>query len=85
MKTPMRMKLSGLSLYQAGDWGLQTPENILFVVFFCGYAAKKDNKRGPGAAPQWEICVSFMRMGEGGIGDTVGVWRCQTPAWETTL
>ena len=34
---PMRMKLSGLSLCQAGDWGLQTP--------------------------QWEISVSFMRMG----------------------
>ncbi len=36
----MRMKLSGLPLCKAGDWGLQTPENILFVVFFCGYAAK---------------------------------------------
>ena len=43
-------KLSGLPLCKAGDWGLQTPETILFVLFFCGYAAKKENKRGPGAA-----------------------------------
>ena len=42
---------------------MQTPEKIVFVVFFCGYAAKKHNKKGPGAAPQWEISVSLMRMG----------------------
>jgi len=58
----MRMKLSGLPLCKAGGWGLQTPEKIVFVVFFCSYAAKKHHKKGPGAAPQWEICVSFMRM-----------------------
>jgi hypothetical protein len=59
----MRIKLSGLSLGKAGDWGLQTPEKTVFVVFFCGYAAKQHNKKGPGAAPQWEISVSLMRMG----------------------
>jgi len=26
-----------------GDWGLQTSEKTVVVLFFCGYAAKKQN------------------------------------------
>jgi len=55
---PMRIKLSGLPLCEAGDWGLQTPKNILFVLFFCGYAAKKENKRGLGAAPSGKYALA---------------------------
>jgi hypothetical protein len=42
----MRMKLSGLPLCKAGDWGLQTPEKRVFVGFFCGEAAKKPKQKG---------------------------------------
>ena len=120
----MRMKLSGLPLCKAGDWGLQTSEKcfcsgffaaspqkgsttkhrgrdftvgcvrfstssknahtppewgcegtqvpsqppgatalrILHDILWC-YPQKNQNKKGPGAAPQWEISVSFMRLG----------------------
>jgi hypothetical protein len=48
----MRIKLSGLPLCKAGDWGLQTPKRNVFVVFFCGFAAKKpEQKGGWGCAP----------------------------------
>jgi hypothetical protein len=59
----MRIKLSGLPLGKAGDWGLQTPEKRLCFGFFAASPQKNQNKKGFGAAPQWEICVSFMRMG----------------------
>ena len=62
---PMRMKLSGLPLCKAGDWGLQTPEKCFCFGFFAAKPQKNQNKKGFGAAPQREICVSFMRMGSG--------------------
>ena len=63
---PMRMKLSGLPLCKAGDWGLQTPEKCFCFGFFAASPQKNQNKKGFGAAPQWEISVSFMRMGARG-------------------
>jgi hypothetical protein len=33
-RRPMRMKLSGLPLCKAGDWGLQTPEQCFCFGFF---------------------------------------------------
>ena len=61
----MRMKLSGLPLCKAGDWGLQTPEKCFCFGFFAAKPQKNQNKKGVGAAPQWETSVSLMRMGEG--------------------
>jgi hypothetical protein len=61
----MPIKLSGFPLGKAGDWGLQTPEKCFCFGFFAAKPQKNQNKKGFGAAPQWEICVSFMRMGEG--------------------
>jgi hypothetical protein len=34
--------------------------------FFAAKPQKNQNKKGFGAAPQWEIRVSFMRMGFAG-------------------
>jgi hypothetical protein len=49
---PMPIKLSGFPLCKAGDWGLQPPEKRVFVVFFCGFAAKKPKQKGVwGCAP----------------------------------
>ncbi len=59
------MKLSSVPLCQAGDWGLQTPETCLCFGFFAASPQKNQNTKGFGASPQWEICVSFMRMGLG--------------------
>jgi hypothetical protein len=59
----MRIKLSGLPLCKAGDWGLQTPEKCFCFGFFAAKPQKNQNKKGVGAAPQWEISISFMRMG----------------------
>ncbi len=59
----MHIKLSGLPLCKAGDWGLQTPEKCFCFGFFAAKPQKNQNKKGFGAAPQWEISVSFMRMG----------------------
>jgi hypothetical protein len=48
----MRMKLSGLPLCKAGDWGLQTSEKRVFGVFFRGVAAKNTKQKGAwGCAP----------------------------------
>jgi hypothetical protein len=49
----MRIKLRGLPLYKAGDWGLKTPEKCCLFWFFCGYAAKKPEQKGVwGCAPK---------------------------------
>jgi hypothetical protein len=63
IEKPMRIKLSGLPLCKAGDWGLQTPEQCFCFRFFSAKPQKNENKKGFGAAPQWEISVSLMRMG----------------------
>jgi hypothetical protein len=48
----MRMKLSGLPLCKAGDWGLQTPEKCFFFCFFGGSPQKKPKQKGGwGCAP----------------------------------
>jgi hypothetical protein len=59
---PMRIKLSSVPLCKAGDWGLQTPEKCFCSGFFAASPHKNQNKKGFGAAPQWEIRVSLMRM-----------------------
>jgi hypothetical protein len=43
---------------------LQTPEKCVCSGFFAAKPQKNQNKKGFGAAPQWEISVSFMRMGD---------------------
>jgi hypothetical protein len=48
----MRIKLSGLPLCKAGDWGLQTPEKCLCSGVFAAKPQKHQNKKEPGAAPQ---------------------------------
>jgi hypothetical protein len=47
----MRMKLSGLPLGKAGDWGLQTPENAFVLVFLRRSRKKTRTKRGLGLRP----------------------------------
>jgi hypothetical protein len=41
---PMRIKLSGLPLCKAGDWGLQTPEKCFCSGFFAASPQKNRTK-----------------------------------------
>jgi hypothetical protein len=47
----MHIKLSGLPLGKAGDWGLQTPEKCLCFGFFAASPQKTKTKRGLGLRP----------------------------------
>jgi hypothetical protein len=59
----MRMKLSGLSLCKAGDWGVQTPEKIVFVVFFAATPQKNTTKRGLGLCPNGKYALASCAWG----------------------
>ena len=48
---------------QSGGLGGANPRKHSFCCHFLRRSRNNDNKRGAGAVPQWEICVSLMLMG----------------------